>query len=377
MSRNPYFHRVDEQGRQLPYIDEVVVQIASSGLIPAKTGSGESDLQARYLTFDDFTFLKRASKHENFEVHLWKNVKGAQLALYPNMNHNDPVWRKLFRDVRFRRALSLGIDRDEINEVMYLGLALTGNNTVLPASPLYKPEYRSAWARYDPDAANALLDEIGLTERNERGTRLLPDGRPLAIIVETAGESTEQTDMLELVHDHWGRLGIKLYTKPLEREVWRNRIFAGETLMSIWTGLENGVPTPDMAPSELAPLDQNQLEWPKWGQYHQTDGEVGEPIDMALPQRLYDLYGEWVTSGSRERRTEIWHEMLKIHAEQQYTIGVIAGARQPVVARENLRNLPEEGVYNWDPGAYFGMYLPDTFWFDTEQPVQTGKAAED
>ena len=56
--RNPYFHRIDPTGKQLPYIDEVVINISSSGLVPAKTGSGESDLQARYLRLDNFTFLK-------------------------------------------------------------------------------------------------------------------------------------------------------------------------------------------------------------------------------------------------------------------------------------------------------------------------------
>jgi peptide/nickel transport system substrate-binding protein len=36
---------------------------------------------------------------------------------------------------------------------------------------------------------------------------------------------------------------------------------------------------------------------------------------------------------------------------------------QPVVVSNRLRNVPEEGIYNWDPGAHFGMYSPDTFWF--------------
>ena len=57
--RNPYFHRVDSAGRQLPYIDRVIVGITDDKLIPAKTGAGDVDLQARYLRFDNYTFLKR------------------------------------------------------------------------------------------------------------------------------------------------------------------------------------------------------------------------------------------------------------------------------------------------------------------------------
>ena len=54
---------------------------------------------------------------------------------------------------------------------------------------------------------------------------------------------------------------------------------------------------------------------------------------------------------------------LELHAEQQFTIGVVSGVPQPVVARQTLMNVPEQGFYNWDPGAFFGIYRPDTFWF--------------
>ena len=159
---------------------------------------------------------------------------------------------------------------------MYYGLGIEANNTILPQSPLYKEEYASTWARFDPDKANALLDELGLTERDDDDYRLLPDGRTLEIIVETAGEDTEQSDVLELVRDSWALLGIKLFTKPSQREVFRNRIFSGETQISIWSGYENGMPTADMSPAEYAPTRQISLQWPRWGQYYETSGSAGE-----------------------------------------------------------------------------------------------------
>ncbi|MFT5706882.1 MAG: peptide/nickel transport system substrate-binding protein, partial [Oceanospirillaceae bacterium] len=122
--RNPYFHRVDPTGVQLPYIDEVVINISSSGLVPAKTGSGESDLQARHLRLDNFTFLKEGEKKNNFNVNIWGTGRGAHIALYPNMTAKDPKWRKLMQNADFRRALSLSVNREEINQVIYFGLAL-------------------------------------------------------------------------------------------------------------------------------------------------------------------------------------------------------------------------------------------------------------
>lgn len=360
--RNPYFHRIDANGRQLPYADRIEMAIADSKLIPAKTGSGEADLQARDLQFSNYTFLKKSEKRNNFRTLLWRSAIGSQFALFPNLNVNDPVWRRLLRDARFRHALSMAIDRSLVNQVIYFGLATEGNNTVLPDSPLFEKHYQEQWAKYDRKASNKLLDELGL-KRGEGGVRRLQDGRPLEIIVETAGESTEQTDVLALIRETWQEVGIKLFAKPIQREALRNRIFSGQTLISVWTGLENGIPNADMSPDALAPTSQQQLQWPKFGQYFETSGKTGEAPDMPKVVQLAKLRADWRAAGTPEERAAIWRTMLEIHANEQFTIGVISAVPQPVVVRETLKNVPEKAIYNWDPGALFGIYHPDTFWF--------------
>ncbi len=360
--RNPYFYRVDNAGHQLPYIDRVIVQIADGNLIPAKVGTGEATLAYRGLRFDNYTFLKEGEARGNYQVRLWQSGTGSKLALYPNLNVVDPVMRELNRDVRFRRALSLGINRDQINQVIYFGLGLPMANAPLPESPLYREEYANAWAIYDPDQANALLDEIGLSERDSSGTRLMSNGKPLEMIIETAGESSEEADVLELVRTDFQQLGIKVFTRPSQRDVFRDRIFAGETAMSVWQGLENGLPTPDMSPWEVAPTTQQQLQWPQWGQYIETKGEAGVTADMPEAQELLALLDRWRAAPDEAARETVWHEMLAIYTDQAYTIGTIAGVPQPVVVSNRLHNVPEAGIYNWDPGAHLGMYKPDTFW---------------
>ena len=362
--RNPYFHRVDANGRQLPYIDRVVVNISDGKLIPAKTGAGESDLQARHLTFNDYTFLKQGEKRNAKQVRLWETTRGAHVALYPNLNVEDAGWRGLLRDVRFRRALSLAIDRHEVNQVIYFGLATEGNDTVHAKGPLYEEEYRRRWARFDLGAANALLDEMGLVERNDEGIRLMPDGKPLEIIVETAGEYTEQTDVLELVGWTWKEAGIKLFSKPLQREVFRNRIASGQTVVSVWSGMENGLPLPDMSPRDLAPTSPDQYQWPRWGRYYESAGASGEAPALAPARELAELSRGWLSAPDTAARRAIWKRMLEIRADNVFSIGIVSGVPQPVVVDARLRNVPEKGIYNWDPGAHFGIYRPDTFWFE-------------
>ena len=133
--------------------------------------------------------------------------------------------------------------------------------------------------------------------------------------------------------------------------------------MSVWSGLENAVPTPDLSPNELAPTKQMQLQWPKWGQYFESGGKAGETPDIPEVARLAELNKAWITAVGREAKEKIWSEMLSIHADQAFTIGLVAGVPQPVVVNNTLRNVPEIGLYNWDPGAHFGIHRLDTFWF--------------
>lgn len=362
--RNPYFHRVDPQGNQLPYIDNFVMSVVSPSLIPTKTGAGETDLQSRGISFGDYTFLKEASKQGKFKVLLWDTVRGSELALYPNLNAADPDWRNLMRDVRFRRALSLAIDREEINQVIYYGLGATGNQSALESSPLYKEELRQAYANFDVDQANALLDEIGLTQRDNKGIRLIAPGKPLEIVVETAGETLEESDVLELIKDSWKQVGISLFSKPSERTVLRNRIFAGDTVMAMWFGTENAQLTADMSPEEYVPVRQQSYQWPMWGQFYETKGADGQKPDMPEAERLMQLYVDWQEATDEAGRAAVWEEILQINADQVYTIGLVAGIPQPVVVNTKLHNVPEQAIYNWEPGAQFGMHRPTSFWMD-------------
>ena len=360
--RNPYFHRVDEQGRQLPYIDRFVLNSSSSSIIPAKTGAGESDLQANGIDFNDYAFLKESEQLHPFKVLLWKKTQASIIALLPNLNYQDETWRTLFRDVRVRRALSVAIDRHELNMVLFFGLATESSDMVLPDSPLYRPELAKAWALYNPEAANALLDKAGLAPRDSDGIRLLPDGRRAEIIVESAGESSLETDALELVVDYWEKIGIKLFVRTSQREVFRSRAIGGLIMMSIWSGMDNGIPTPDMNPGQLAPTDEDQMQWPVWGMFTQSHGASGQEPDLKEAQELLLLYKAWRMSISMQEKEEIWVKMLALYADQVFSIGIVNATLQPIVRTSRMVNMPETGLFGFEPTCYFGVYLPDTFW---------------
>jgi peptide/nickel transport system substrate-binding protein len=139
--------------------------------------------------------------------------------------------------------------------------------------------------------------------------------------------------------------------------------------------LENALITESMSPAELTPDKPEQYQWPAWGLWAETSAQMGEAPDLAPVQRLMQLKADWSAAADPAQRTAIWHEMLALWADQVFTIGIVSGVDQLVVVSNRLRNVPERGVYNFDPGSFFGMYRPDTFWFgDGEQETASAGA---
>jgi peptide/nickel transport system substrate-binding protein len=185
----------------------------------------------------------------------------------------------------------------------------------------------------------------------------------MELVIETAGERQEVEDALQIITDTWREVGVKLIMRPLDRDILRNRVFAGSTMASVWYGWDNGLPTPETSPDRLAPRHQEFLAWPKWGQFFQTAGTAGERPDMEPARQLMTLAAAWEHATSRKEKHAIWKDMLQIHADNVFAIGVLARAPQPVVVADRLRNVPENGLWAWDPGAHFGVHRMDEFFF--------------
>ena len=161
----------------------------------------------------------------------------------------------------------------------------------------------------------------------------------------------------------WRDVGIKMIFRPLDRDILRSKAYSGESMMPVWFGWNNGVPTADATPSDLAPVDQANFAWPMWGQHYQTKGASGEPPETPVAQRLLDLFESWSTATTESEKAAIWEEMLEIHADQVIAIGVVSASPQPIVVNARLRNFPEKGVYAWEPAAHLGAYRIDELFY--------------
>ncbi len=187
--RNPYYYKVDAQGNQLPYIDTLRFDyVAASENHKVKLAQDEVDILGQHIvTMADYPFYKENQEKGKYIVGDYISSMGDRVTLFPQHTlTEDAGLTEIVRDYRWVQALSMAVDREEINQTLFYGTAKMGAMAPMPASKYYKPEYGSAWANYDKDAANKLLDEMGL-KKGADGMRTRPDGSPLKYNIENAG----------------------------------------------------------------------------------------------------------------------------------------------------------------------------------------------
>lgn len=365
--RNPYYWKVDTTGQQLPYIDRVVVSLASNvELIDAKIISGEADFAVFNTGLTNYTIYKENEEQGKYDTYLWAVPYGAYPVLQFNLTYReDPVLRDIFRDVRFRQAMSVALNRSEMNEGLFFGRAVPRQHTIIPSSRYFEPEYAQSYAEYDVELANQLLDEIGLEWDANEKWRLRPDGEPLSFVLEFTNidASGAIAAILEMVQNYWAEVGVNVQLKQQAGELLRERVLGNQIQMGMWTG--------DKVTDVLFPVDPMWFvpykhawggSWnPAWGQWYQTAGEEGEePPPEAMAQ--IDRWEAMKTEVDVQKQIELGKQILASQAENLWTIGTVGLPPSPVIIRDNLMNVPQDGIKAWD--NYWGMtYYPEQRFF--------------
>ncbi len=357
--RNPYFWQVDTEGNQLPYIDVMEMErLQDVSSYDAKIVTGAYDYAVANTSVLNYATYDNSAAAGKYRVLLWSSGRGAEVFFQVNMNVKDEVLRKIHQDVRYRRALSLAIDRDQINQLLFFGRGTPRQLTVIPESKYFKPEYERGWSAFDLNQANQLLDEIGLKWNTDKTVRLRPDGKPMAITFDYYDAEGPKTPVLELVTEFWRKVGVDVSAKAITRTLLTPRVKTNEEAMSLWHG--------DASTDVLLPVDR---KWstgkfgdegtiaPLWNQWFETGGKGGE--------EPADWYKEALTTWQKYSETldpALAAKVLQSQADNVWSIGTVGMAPWPFIARNTLRNVPESGIHTWD-GLFQYPYHAETFFF--------------
>ena len=378
--RNPYYWKVDTDGKQLPYIDRVVIHKAMTGEVAKlKLMSGEIDLDiGLILALEDAPALMEYQSRGGYRALVWKLLWGSVVRYAFNLTHDDPVKRKLFSDYRFRLALSLAIDRQEINDNIFFGKAVCSQATVIPDkkySSYFEDAFRTAGTEIDPVTgklepmkakaeADRLLDEIGLTKRDREGCRLGPDGKELTLWLYHPGDWSGRLSIHELVREYWAEVGIRLKIKTIGRDAKYPTLKTGKFDVMYWhmDGVCD-VRLPTM-PYAFVPMDdENRTIWgPKWSRWYVSQGRSGEEPPEEV-KKLFHLYQQMERAVTLEDRIKAGRGILRSQAENLWSIGTVSFPPTIVIAGKKLRNVPEEAPMAWDT-FYIAPLPPEAFWFD-------------
>jgi len=355
--RNPYFYAVDTAGNQLPYIDKVVVTTCGDQeMVNMKTIAGELSFSGMMLSMDNYPLYQENAEKGDYRVLLWKLAEAEMLQFSFNLNHPDPVLRKIFQDIRFRRAMSLAINRDEINEVAYYGMAVPCQSTVSPDCSFYKKEWAEAYAQYDPEQANKLLDEMGLRWDEQHQYRLRPDGKTLSVTIEMVeGLFPGMTKVCELIKEYWGKVGVKVNLKTVERAFHGQRIEAGVLDVGMWHS-DRMEELRCYMPRATKFNPRSEMSWAvQWGLWRDTGGKSGEEPPEEW-KRQWERMDRWYTAATREEYIRLAQEIFDFFAEQLVCIGTVGYGPAPIVVKNNLRNVVEKALYgdgpNWDKSVF-------------------------
>jgi peptide/nickel transport system substrate-binding protein len=365
--RNPFYPKVDREGNQLPYIDALEVQrVDSAEIMAAKASTGQVVIAGRQFTTADIPLFKRFEKDNGYSTYLWPRPYGSDVAIMINMTHDDERKRRIYQDVRFRRALSLAINRDEINDIAYYGKGVPRQLTVVPASRYFEPEFATAWAEYDPQQAGALLDAMGLIDRDGDGRREGSDGQPLDITFEYSIGETPKEITVELVTAHWREVGLHIGVKQISGSLKSIRASGGVMDMSLWHADRNADILFPIEPFWYVPMHigQEVNHWAEWSRWYRSDGVRGwEP-----PPEVKQLIAWWEVlrrTQDIEERVRMGKNILRSQAENVWAIGIIGLGPHPVIVRDDLKNVPRQGYWGWD-SRWSWPYYPETWYLSQD-----------
>ena len=370
LERNPYYWEVDTEGNQLPYIDRVAMTLAENlELLNLRATAGEYDMQSRHIMLAKLPVLLANQAKGGYKVWLDPADYGCDACVAINLTYvADPEIAKWLTNRDFRRALSLGIDRDQLNEVFWMGVGTPGSPVVGESHPYNPgPEYRKLWSTYDPKKANEMLDRIGLATKDAEGYRLRTDGKGrLRLGISTMDAFIPGPRVAEMIREHWRKIGIEADVKELERSLFLKRRDANETPIELLPWGNTGSEVLWTREEAVLPGRPDSPLGPEYGKWYASGGTAGlKPTDPQM-LKVMELFRS-AAGLPYEERVKVAREIWRIAVDEQWTIGTVGlgpavmGVR---IVKNNMGNVPERLSIMRDARVPGGSH-PETYFFKT------------
>jgi peptide/nickel transport system substrate-binding protein len=347
--RNPYYWKIDTEGNQLPYIDEVYYYTMENGdEILELALEGKLDMQNRHVGRQSHKKRldeKSTSGQYGYFQTVASDMNTALIQL--NLTHKDPIKREVFQNKNFRIGLSYGINRQAIINEILGGEGISFQTSPRPESNLYNEEMATQYTEYDPKKANEYLNKAGYNKKDNEGYRLGPDRKRISFQVDTIESSTQGTDwksMFEKISEDWKTIGIEMKVNIMDRESFYTK--KGENLHDavVWSG--DGGLDALIQPRYYFPYNYESNFANQWALWYTSGREKGEEPPEQTKKQM-ELYTKIKEESDQEKQNELMKEILDIAKEEFYIIGISLAGEGFGIVKNNFHNVPEIIPDSW------------------------------
>ena len=362
--RNPYYWKVDAEGRQLPYVDKIEYVTMDASLNAQEIMAGNIDFCG--FGNEEFPTYKASEANGCYTIKTMTSPNWTVSALQLNQTYKDAQYAELFANIDFRHALSIAVDRNEMNNILYNGMAVPQQFAAPKGTAEYIEGATDKWIECDVDAANKLLDGISLISKdlNADGYRTFvggaDDGKPIVLEVETVADDTS-AQAVALLGQYYKKIGIQVVESANTDNNKRNeKYYAGDVAMC---SLESGTSVFNvmLRPDYLA-ANRNNVCWlGKYGMEHQDHitPEPGTPM-----AEIVDATVALVKAATMDELKAAGQRILQSHYENTWVIGFLNDSNSFYAVNERIHNWDENFVM-CDELRFLGNGKPYT-WFIQE-----------
>lgn len=354
--RNPYYPFVDTEGNQLPYIDEVIVRFAAQvDNIELQAISGSSDVLIGAAQTARIPIYIENEEQGDYRTLIYQDAAFSKPFYIFNMTPPEPAYGEYYQDLRFRQAMSLALNRDQINDRFYFGRGIPMQTTISPGHELFKPEYAAAYAEFDPERAKSLLDEVGLIDQNGDGFRDFPDGSSFNVRMLYAQEPyLSAVELHEYVVTNWAEVGIQTDIQTVNGSVFWERSGSNQYDMKPHI-LDFSIPFPIGFVYFHTPYEPPEISaFGDYATWLRSEGENGtRPPEEFFDEFsvLYEAAGQWLTTFD----DDALRVMLESQAKNLWSIGTVGFTPRPVLVANRIKNVPERVLWDNTIGAELQM----------------------
>ncbi|MDC7233206.1 MAG: ABC transporter substrate-binding protein [Spirochaetales bacterium] len=375
--RNPYYWKVDPQGRQLPYIDTIVSDISNSeseiDLLRVINGDVDLNLRPNFGNLNDIPVLRENAEKKDYRVIEYSRGDIGKGLIIPKYANKDPMIRDMLFNQKFRQGISHAINRERVRQVVLKGFGKVQNFALPGIGPQFSSpegrefaeEWPKAFTEYDIDLANNLLDEAGYVDLNGNGWRQYPDGSQIDLMIDVQQSSGGDTEaMAELVKQDWEAVGLMTSLNVIAGTLWAARSENADPVFSMREdGSASGL---IIAEGHWVPsLYEAWTLAPLAGLWYQTNGERGFDPRGTFLDDINRNYTQAIISADEDQRNKLALEAAKIHVDEgPILLTLVGGIPAFSAAKNNIKNIPNEAsVGSWHL-SFPGAINPEQFYLE-------------